>query len=613
MYIFKHRQKLRKKRIYSKAQMSVFWIMGLVMFIALVAGLFVYNDLRTAKIKEGAKNDLSSQAEEIEKFVNDCIRKEAFEGLKRLGQTGGYLEIPKIISFKGTGYWYLDEVNIQPILNQTQERLLEHISANVPKCVDDERIKELGFAVQKGAIKTTIEFGNADVTVKIEYPIRLEREKFTKDFSGFFNSFDIRYRAVFEAATEVNERLFDADFDIKNPLKKLDYLKSLEFDVSYKSPETDVMVFTVTDKKSILPTNELYTFSFAARLGTSDLKKFIDLQDNSATNPVFLPYTIYSVDKKAQLDISSGTTISLEGQPVKAISVEQAYPNEVTTKDVPVYKKNDKIMQKQDIIYVIDNPIYTFEPSGILFNKHQKLALYYEDEIKASKGVGILMGKNGFWIPIPSKHEPEQKRVFASILGFTEFTAVNCASQKLKTTIAEHFFEPAPPCFIFGALSIIAVLAVVVTLIGGGPVLFGLFGGPTAAEGGIISAIGQGFISGSEAIGIGGITFGATAATVGTVLTGLTLVTIAGSILGATTDVFYEKSPENCETFYPVCDQNINIEKELKDGTGDCIPDSGARVAAGAPANVCAQVKKCDSLSKFFCKPCSVKCSAQFY
>ena len=368
MYIFKHRQKLQKKRIYSKAQMSIFWIIGLVMLIALVAGLFVYNDLRTSKIKEEAKNDLSSQAEEIEKFVNDCMRKEAFEGLKRLGQTGGYLEIPKIISFKGTGYWYLDEVNIQPILNQTQERLLEHISANVPKCVDDERIKELGFAVQKGAIKTTIEFGNADVTVKIEYPIRLEREKFTKEFSGFFNSFDIRYRAVFEAATEVNERLFDADFDIKNPLKKLDYLKSLEFDVSYKSPETDVMVFTVTDKKSILPTNELYTFSFAARLGTSDLKKFIDLQNNSATNPVFLPYTIYSVDKKAQLDISSGTTISLEGQPVKAISVEQTYPNEVTTKDVPVYKKNADIIQKQDIIYVIDNPVYTFEPSGIFLS-----------------------------------------------------------------------------------------------------------------------------------------------------------------------------------------------------------------------------------------------------
>ena len=101
--------------------------------------------------------------------------------------------------------------------------------------------------------------------------------------------------------------------------------------------------------------------------------------------------------------------------------------------------------------------------------------------------------------------------------------------------------------------------------------------------------------------------------TLSTVLGVLSIITFAGSILGSTTDVFYEKSPENCQTFYPVCDQNINIEKELKDGTGNCIPDSGARVAAGAPANVCAQVKKCDQLSKFFCKPCSVKCSAQFY
>ncbi|MEK6837208.1 MAG: hypothetical protein AABX69_01030, partial [Nanoarchaeota archaeon] len=161
-------------------------------------------------------SDLSLQAQEIEKFVSECIRKASFEGLKQLGQTGGYLEIPMLINFKGTSYWHLDSVNIQPFLNQTQERLLEHVNANVPKCVDEDKIKQLGFSVEKGYLRTSIEYGAADVTLKVDYPIKLSQQDYTKELKEFFNTFDIRYRAVFEAATEANERTFDGNFDEKN-------------------------------------------------------------------------------------------------------------------------------------------------------------------------------------------------------------------------------------------------------------------------------------------------------------------------------------------------------------------------------------------------------------
>ncbi len=591
MYIFKNRQNIYKRKFQNKAQTSIFVAVGVIMFIAVILGFYIYSDIRTAKIEEEAKiSDLSLQAKEIEKFVNDCIKKVSFDGLKKIGQTGGYIEVPTLINLKGTSYWYLDQVNIQPFLNQTQERLLNYINTNVPACIDEQKITQLGFGIEKGQIKTSIEFGVSDITIGVIYSIKLTKEKFTKEFSDFFNTFNIRYRAIFEAATEVNERLFDADFDIKDPLKKLGYLRNLDFDIAYKIPEADVMTFTITDKKSITPTNEFYTFSFVAKFGDSGLKKITDLQKYSATNPTFLPFTIYSVDKKAQLDISSGTTISLNGQSVNSISVEQTYPNEVITKDVPVYKQNDKILQRQDIKYVIDNPIYTFEPTGIIFNKFQKLTLYYDNETKANKGVGILMGKNGFWVPILSKHEPEQKRVFSNILGFTEFTAVNCASQQVKNAIAEHFFEPSGFCYVQLALSVIALAySIYIGVLFGfsWPVLFLkelLIGGLTTIQ----------FI----------FAFGSLAL----VVSSLTLSTIH-----TTTDVFYEKSPDNCQTFYPTCEQTIDVDKEEKDGTGKCIPDGSTSVAAGQAVNVCAQIKKCDKISKFLCKPCSVKCTASFY
>ena len=130
MQIFRNRQKLQKiKKLDNKAQASFFVIIGIILFVAVIIGFFVYNNIKKSKIEEEAKKtaELNLQAEEVQKFVNDCIRKESFEGIKKLGESGGHLEVPKLISFKGTGYWHLDQVNIQPFLNQTQERLLEYV------------------------------------------------------------------------------------------------------------------------------------------------------------------------------------------------------------------------------------------------------------------------------------------------------------------------------------------------------------------------------------------------------------------------------------------------------------------------------------------------------
>src|SRR3989338_558041 len=120
-----------------KSQVSFFVIAGLIMLIGIIAGLYIYNDIRKSKIEEEVKTaDISLQAEEIEKFANDCIRKASFDALKKIGQTGGYIDVPDLISFRGTSFWYLDQVNIQPFLNQTQERLISYVNSNVPRCLE---------------------------------------------------------------------------------------------------------------------------------------------------------------------------------------------------------------------------------------------------------------------------------------------------------------------------------------------------------------------------------------------------------------------------------------------------------------------------------------------
>ena len=89
---------------------------------------------------------------------------------------------------------------------------------------------------------------------------------------------------------------------------------------------------------------------------------------------------------------------------------------------------------------------------------------------------------------------------------------------------------------------------------------------------------------------------------------------VINPIFFATTDAYWGKSPDNCETFYPLCDQDITIEQS-GDGQGQCVPSTGSmRVAAGTSNIVCGQVEKCGGfIEKTMCKSCSVKCTAKFY
>lgn len=604
MNTFNHRKNIGKKSpLQNKAQVSLFAVLGIILFIVLILGFFAYNNIKSKAEAEAKKiSGLGQQADEIQKFANDCIRKAVFEGLKKLGETGGYFNAPNLISFRGKSYWHIDQVNIQPFLNQTQERLIEYINAYVPACVDEKTIAGLGFNVEKGQPSTFIEFGSADVTIKTVYPIKLSKGQFTKEFSSFFNTFGIRYRAVFEAASQVNEKTFDADFDAREPLKGMDYLKTLDFDIAYKTPETDVMEFTITDKKSVTPENQNYAFSFTAKLGKSDLKKLTQLQDRSATNPSFLPYTIYSVDRKAQLDISLGTTISLNGQDVKSISVQQDYPSNVVTKNVPVEKENKEIKRREDLNYALDNPVYSFNPDGMLFNKLQTLSLYYDDANgKDSKGVGILKGKNGFWVPIPSFEDRTNKKVFADILGFTDFTAVFCASQGLRKTIARQVFEPNAGCY-FNLILTIVMLAATAYMLG---------------PGGAFSAIQQVGTLTSQAFSLSGAiefvagTIGVSATTLG-VLLGGSILSLGLGVAGSISEVYYDSSPENCQTFIPTCTWQVGVGTFEQDGEGRCFPSSGT-YQAGIPVTLCAQVEKCNFIEKFTCQECSVECTAQFY
>ena len=589
-----------------KAQVSIFLIVAIVLVLGSIAGYYLYTGAKEkeAEAKAAVISQRSQASEQIRSFFEECVKKVSYDGLKIIGSQGGYASIPPSFEMGGVAYWQYDSANVQPFLNGTKQEYIRYLEEQIPSCVDDSAISQQGFTLKKGEMSASAEFGDSDVSVLVSYPLTLTMEDFSASYAEFSHRIDIPYRRIFEAASELNKHILLPAFDPAAPLQGA---PQYGFSLEYERKGEGKFQFSTIDNSHQTPDGVPFRISFGAKLGLSPLVKRTTIQNLSATQPTPYDFEINSPDNRAVLFISRDTTITQDGQAVGYIDVKQNVEGQVVSSNVPNAKKNKDIVGRTELAYVTDHTIYNFEPDGLLFSTPQKLTIKYDDNGKIAGGVGMLQGHNGFWFPLRSFDDKENKEVTAYIAGFTDFTAVDCSTQGQKTVSAEHFLEPSAGCYAQLGMSIV-LLAITFAYPPGA--LLGNFQGvasngvtSTLANIGdvLASKVGYVFSNGINAAILGGIYLGAMALSLG--------LTVAGI---ADPTLFYIDAPENCQTYIPTCQQAINVQKEEEDGEGTCFPESQTETSAGQPSTLCAQVKKCNFIQSFFCMPCSVKCTASY-
>ena len=600
-----------------KAQVSIFLIVAIVLVLGSIAGYYLYTGAKEkeAEAKAAVISQRSQASEQIRSFFEECVKKVSYDGLKIIGSQGGYASIPPSFEMGGVAYWQYDSANVQPFLNGTKQEYIRYLEEQIPSCVDDSAISQQGFSLKKGEMSASAEFGDSDVSVLVSYPLTLTMEDFSASYDEFSHRIDIPYRRIFEAASELNKHVLLPAFDPAAPLQGA---PQYGFSLEYERKGEGKFQFSTIDNSHQTPDGVPYRISFGAKLGLSPLVKRTTIQNLSSTQPTPYDFEINSPDNRAVLFISRDTTITQDGQGVGYIDVKQNVEGQVVSSNVPNAKKNKDIVGRTELAYVTDHTIYNFEPDGLLFSTPQKLTIKYDDNGKIAGGVGMLQGHNGFWFPLRSFDDKENKEVTAYIAGFTDFTAVDCGSQGQKTVSAEHFLEPSAGCYAKLGLSVVLLALtfayppglLLENVAGGfapgiGAIETGAMSGIQGAFGTVGSHLGNmlglGLTTPAQMVMVGGVFLGAMAVSFGLTVAGL-----------ADPTLFYTDAPENCQTYIPTCQQAINIQKEEEDGEGACFPESQTETSAGQPSTLCAQVKKCNFIQSFFCMPCSVKCTASY-
>ncbi len=560
-----------------RGQVSPFLIMGLVLVVLAAVVVLVVSVTTEKKAAEQAAGaaELAAEAQEIETFITLCVRRTAYEGLELLGRQGGYLAVPRLIRLQGTASWHLDQVNIQPALNQTLQRLETHINNNLESCTALERFRAQGFDISAQSPKSAVFYTPDSVSIDVRYPVQVRKEGYEKSFEQFHANLDVRFRRMFELASQIVNRQLDPAFRFSAPLELVD---AGDFAVSYQRVDNETLLYTITDPTR-LEEGQRFSFTFASRFRPSGLKRSVALQRNSHIVATVLPLIVYSLDRMAQLNIFPGATMALDNDKVEAITVQQFYPDNATRSDVPFHELADNSVTYGDLTWVLTYPVYRFEPTGMRFSSPQRLVLYWDNDRVPAKGkMGILYREGsgeaaGAWRPLPARADYGQHFVYTDIPGFSEFTPVDCEEQPEKDTSATAEIDPGGKCW---AIFIVAVIVIIILLYLIGPFIVFLKG----AIGALFTAV---------------------------------VVTSVAVVGGAfTSSQLAYSAGEDSVTFTPTCDQQLEIREELSNGQGMCVPSGTVDVTGGTPQPIQAQLQKCTGARKYFCGKCSLTCSTKY-
>ncbi len=222
-----------------RGQITVFIIIGLI--IVLVIGTIIYmTKVRVTKEIEAVRPSVAKIPQEIQPvrdLVDSCIGRLGKDGLKRIGDQGGYITpLPYTARNPTEGeaaqfspgaepivayWWYMKsdnkcENNCQfdtkrPFLSRTEgansieAQLDEYVAENLQACLDNfQELQRKGCTVvEEGKPEITTSVAKYDVFFVVKYPLRATCGKQTFKLEDYYVSIPLNLMEIYELATKI--------------------------------------------------------------------------------------------------------------------------------------------------------------------------------------------------------------------------------------------------------------------------------------------------------------------------------------------------------------------------------------------------------------------------
>ncbi|MFA5856385.1 MAG: hypothetical protein WC867_03440 [Candidatus Pacearchaeota archaeon] len=161
-----------------RGQLSVFIIIGIIVFISLIIFLVLKNN-------SNKNNEITNP---INQRINECIDITFKEGIRYILFQGGYYEAPKeSVNFMmfSIPYYFKEGETKVPDKKTIENELSKYIIKELPKCLNFSHYENQGYKFEKKEIILKTTLGKESI-LKINYPITVSKDNkniLIKDFS----------------------------------------------------------------------------------------------------------------------------------------------------------------------------------------------------------------------------------------------------------------------------------------------------------------------------------------------------------------------------------------------------------------------------------------------
>ncbi len=231
----------------NRGQITIFIIIGII----ILASVGLYLAIRSETIKEELSPEIELTIEEVpiefrpvSHFIEGCIQQIAEEGLTKLGERGGFIDlvdneiittdVPTLsdaVQFSpGSEYsvpywWHLDSPNecsgncqftsipenklfLKKRNNRVsiESQMEDYIKENLYVCIDNFRILESqGFEIEeKGDISPTVTIAANDIIFFLNYPVQAKKAGI-EDLENFFIRVPLNMNRIYQVAKDLTE------------------------------------------------------------------------------------------------------------------------------------------------------------------------------------------------------------------------------------------------------------------------------------------------------------------------------------------------------------------------------------------------------------------------
>ncbi|HYD03163.1 MAG TPA: hypothetical protein VEC16_02585, partial [Alphaproteobacteria bacterium] len=270
-----------------KAQITMFVIAGIVILFAVA--LLVYWQNSFNKVRPPVQQLLvDDSVKPVQQYVTDCLNAISKDALIRLGQNGGYIDIPSglkinpakphdsdVLFFppQNIPYWYYgrpcEESSVPCIYirdppvckngvdcalpyrgqNSMEEQLNVFVEENLQACIDDFRIFNDRFDIDSGDVKVDAKITEDLVWFKMDYPLSISVKGTSQkiDIPYFYTEHELKLKEMYEFAREIRDAQANYTFLERNTLNLITVYSGI--DSNSLPPMSGVEMFNPGAKK----------------------------------------------------------------------------------------------------------------------------------------------------------------------------------------------------------------------------------------------------------------------------------------------------------------------------------------------------------------------------